>query len=298
MEIFSYKELMYRNTITQVKALVDASIRGNVTLDRKSEMAKNRIFKWDLMSNSLTQNSSLLNEMKNDIKLLWNSTAMKTLFEKDTDSVLYTDTTYFLDNIDRIFNESYVPDYGDIIHSRVKTTGIIEEIFKTDSIEYFKIVDLGGARSERKKWNCVLENCSAVFYFVALDSYNKCLEEENFVNALQESLKLFQTIVNSTQLSDTDFFLFFNKMDQFERKFPHNSLKDNFPDFAGETAQQGMEFIATIFLDKIPKSPFRRVHHYFTNTHDIQSTQAVLKKTIKCVEQHYIQKKEKSALNI
>lgn len=45
----------------------------------------------------------------------------------------------------------YVPDDVDILHSRMKTTGIIETDFEVGKLK-FRMMDVGGQRSERKKW--------------------------------------------------------------------------------------------------------------------------------------------------
>lgn len=57
----------------------------------------------------------------------------------------------FLDQVDRLFMAGYTPTDEDIIRSRVKTTGIAETIFKDGALTY-RMFDVGGQRSERKKW--------------------------------------------------------------------------------------------------------------------------------------------------
>lgn len=42
----------------------------------------------------------------------------------------------FFDQIDRIAGASYQPTDGDILHARVKTTGIIESTFKIGNLVY------------------------------------------------------------------------------------------------------------------------------------------------------------------
>lgn len=48
-------------------------------------------------------------------------------------------------------SSQYMPTDQDILRSRVKTTGITETTFKVGELTY-KLFDVGGQRSERKKW--------------------------------------------------------------------------------------------------------------------------------------------------
>ena len=44
-----------------------------------------------------------------------------------------------------------MPSNMDIIRSRAKTTGIVEFVFHLGPLTY-RMMDVGGQRSERKKW--------------------------------------------------------------------------------------------------------------------------------------------------
>jgi hypothetical protein len=57
----------------------------------------------------------------------------------------------FFSQLDRLFTPGYIPTDDDIIRTRVKTTGIAETVFKDGQLTY-RMVDVGGQRSERKKW--------------------------------------------------------------------------------------------------------------------------------------------------
>jgi hypothetical protein len=57
----------------------------------------------------------------------------------------------YFDNIDRIGAPDYSPTEQDVLRSRAKTTGIIEIEFQAYGTN-FRMVDVGGQRSERKKW--------------------------------------------------------------------------------------------------------------------------------------------------
>ena len=50
--------------------------------------------------------------------------------------------------------EGYIPTEQDVLRSRVRTTGIVENSFTIDG-NHFKMYDVGGQRNERKKYVCV-----------------------------------------------------------------------------------------------------------------------------------------------
>lgn len=57
-------------------------------------------------------------------------------------------------NYKRILNISYVPNWVDVMSVRVKTLGVTKQDFQVGNIIY-TINDVGGQRSERKKWKNV-----------------------------------------------------------------------------------------------------------------------------------------------
>jgi len=76
--------------------------------------------------------------------------------------------------------QSYIPTDQDILRSRVKTTGIIETSFRVGELTY-RIFDVGGQRSERKKWIHCFDNVSALVFMVSLSEYDQRLYEADDV---------------------------------------------------------------------------------------------------------------------
>jgi hypothetical protein len=58
---------------------------------------------------------------------------------------------YYMDSVARLAEPDFVPTDEDILRVRAKTTGITEITFQVDDAK-FRLVDVGGQRSERKKW--------------------------------------------------------------------------------------------------------------------------------------------------
>ncbi|CAO3591793.1 unnamed protein product [Absidia cylindrospora] len=110
--------------------------------------------------------------------------------------------------------------------------GIVETTFKNKSLVY-RMFDVGGQRSERKKWIHCFENVASVLFVVAISGYDCCLAEDKDSNQMYEALMLFDSICNSQWFINTSMILFLNKMDIFKYKILRSPLKQYFPDYNG-----------------------------------------------------------------
>lgn len=93
--------------------------------------------------------------------------------------------------------------------------------------------DVGGQRSERKKWIHCFENVTTILFLVAISEYDQLLFEDETVNRMQEALTLFDSICNSRWFIKTSIILFLNKIDRFKEKLPVSPMKNYFPDYQG-----------------------------------------------------------------
>jgi hypothetical protein len=80
-------------------------------------------------------------------------------------------------NIDRLFAKDYLPSDQDVLRSRLRTTGITETLFELGQLNYH-MFDVGGQRSERKKWVHCFEGVHCLMFVAALSGYDQCLVED------------------------------------------------------------------------------------------------------------------------
>jgi hypothetical protein len=78
--------------------------------------------------------------------------------------------------VDEIAKPGYCPTQDDVLRSRVQTTGIIETQFRFKGM-IFNVIDVGGQRTERKKWINCFDNVTAVLYCAALSGYDTVIRE-------------------------------------------------------------------------------------------------------------------------
>ncbi|RTG87733.1 guanine nucleotide-binding protein G(q) subunit alpha [Schistosoma bovis] len=143
------------------------------------------------------------------IKSLWDDPGIKECYDRRREYQLTDSAKYYLDNLDRISQSDYLPTLQDILRVRVPTTGIVEYLFDLDSI-IFRMVDVGGQRSERRKWI-------------------HCFES----NRMEESKALFRTIITYPWFQESSVILFLNKKDLLEEKVLYSHLVDYFPEYDG-----------------------------------------------------------------
>ncbi|CAF1087768.1 unnamed protein product [Didymodactylos carnosus] len=186
------------------------------------------------------------------IKSLWNDEGIKECYQRRREYQLIDSAKYYLDSIDRIVETDYVPNEQDILRVRVPTTGIIEYPFILDNI-LFRIVDVGGQRSERRKWIHCFENVASVIFFATLNEYDQMLVKSSTINEnqMEESKALFHTIITCPWFTRSSIILFLNKTDLLKEKIMYSHLVDYFPEFQGSKrdVEAAKEFILNMYLD-------------------------------------------------
>ena len=85
--------------------------------------------------------------------------------------------TYFYTELNRLFHPKYYPIEQDIIRCKARTVGITETMFKLRSHEML-MVDVGGQKSERRKWIHCFQDVTTILFLVSLSGYDQCLVED------------------------------------------------------------------------------------------------------------------------
>merc|ERR1712038_1873436 len=116
------------------------------------------------------------------IKDFWKDASVQECFNQQKDYHISDSIAYFLAHLDRINQHDYVPTEQDILRCRVPTTGVVEYSFDIQS-HNFRIFDVGGQRTERRKWIHCFEDVTSVLFLAALSDYNETCQhsydEEN-----------------------------------------------------------------------------------------------------------------------
>lgn len=182
---------------------------------------------------------------------------------------------YLFDNIDRFSDPNFQPNSTDILRVRIRTTGIDEAKFKMDELT-IRLIDVGGQRSERRKWIHCFQGVEAVIFIVASSEYDQTLREDDSHNRLEESMNLFSEISNSHWFRNTTFLLFLNKQDIFKTKFENGDYRSHFPNFEGTTLEDAQNHFSSLFVDKCTSQ--KVIHTHWTIAIDANNLTIVFKR--------------------
>ncbi|KAL8562797.1 hypothetical protein ACOMHN_022672 [Nucella lapillus] len=189
------------------------------------------------------------------LQLLWTDCGMQCCYarrHKFSRDTLSRTAEYFLESMDMVMSSDYVPSVEDILYIRWPTLGMQEHVFTVDHL-HFKVTDVAGQKSLRKKWIHFFEGITAVLFFVALSGFDQTVEEDPSTNMLQDSLQAFHEVSHNHFLEKTDFILFLNKKDIFMDNIRSASLTSCFPHYKGAgTAEASLRHIQEQFLQHKP----------------------------------------------
>jgi len=231
-----------------------------------------KTFEPIIYNNIITSMQTLVGHFK----ALWKDTGIQKAFENRAKFQLTDSAQYFFEKLDQVAAEGYLPTEQDVLRSRVRTTGIVENNFEIDGNQ-FKMFDVGGQRNERKKWIHCFENVTAVLFVGVLSEYDLVLYEDENMNRMEETLNLFDEICNSRWFRETSIILFLNKRDMFLEKIKKVPLKvcPVFADYAGEnTYEAGCELIENTFQSK-NRNPEKNIYSHITCATDTSNVAAV-----------------------
>jgi guanine nucleotide-binding protein G(i) subunit alpha len=110
--------------------------------------------------------------------------------------------------------------------------------------------DVGGQRSERKKWIHCFESVTSVIFFVSLIDYDLTLLEDSSQNRMQESVSLFDSVINSRWFQKSSLILFLNKADAFKDKLERSPMEKVYEDYTGgNDVSRAAKYILTKFTN-------------------------------------------------
>ncbi|KAK0462408.1 heterotrimeric G-protein alpha subunit, GPA1-like protein [Desarmillaria tabescens] len=268
----SYKEIIFSNTIQSMRAILDAMPQLDLSLSPQNDARRATIVALP----GQLETDVLPRDVADAIRSLWRDPGVREAVRRSREFQLNDSAVYYFNSLDRMAGPGYMPTDQDILRSRVKTTGITETTFKVGELTY-KLFDVGGQRSERKKWIHCFENVTALVFLVSLSEYDQMLYEDESVNRMQEALTLFDSICNSRWFVKTSIILFLNKIDLFADKLPRSPLSDYFPDYTGgDNYDAACDYLLHRFVSLNQSAATKQIYAHYTCATDTQQIKFVL----------------------
>lgn len=165
----------------------------------------------------------VLNMCRRDMMALWNDEGVRDVLRRRKIR-LEEGSGFFLDDLERLTSLKYMPTDDDVLKARLKTVGVSEYKFEMeatagrDSGTEWRIVDVGGSRSQRPTWAPFFDDVDAIIFLAPISGFDQVLSEDRTVNRLEDSVLLWKAVCSNKLLANVDLVLFLNKCDILEKK--------------------------------------------------------------------------------
>ncbi|KAB5567778.1 hypothetical protein PHYPO_G00236770 [Pangasianodon hypophthalmus] len=275
----TFTKLVFQNIITAMQSMIRAMETLSISLGSPDNQAHADL----LIEVDVDKMMELEESYVEAIRCLWKDPGIIECYDRRREYQLTDSAKYYLSDLDRIADPGYVPTEQDILRVRVPTTGIIEYPFDLENV-IFRMVDVGGQRSERRKWIHCFENVTSIIFLVALSEYDQVLVECDNENRMEESKALFKTIITYPWFQQSSVILFLNKTDILKEKIVYSHLATYFPEFTGPQGdpKAAQEFILKMYQEQNPDKD-KTIYSHFTcatDTENIRLIFAAVKDTI------------------
>ncbi|KFQ26813.1 Guanine nucleotide-binding protein G(i) subunit alpha-2, partial [Merops nubicus] len=257
-ECRQYKAVVYSNTIQSIMAIIKAM--GNLQIDFGDSSRADDARQLFALSCTAEEQGVMPEDLANVIRRLWADNGVQACFNRSREYQLNDSAAYYLNDLERIARADYIPTQQDVLRTRVKTTGIVETHFTFKDL-HFKMVQGGGMAVRKPCWG---QAACAIIFCVALSAYDLVLAEDEEMNRMHESMKLFDSICNNKWFTDTSIILFLNKKDLFEEKIVHSPLTICFPEYTGANKyDEAAGYIQSKFEDLNKRKDTKEIYTHF-----------------------------------
>ncbi|KAF8637688.1 hypothetical protein AX16_010763 [Volvariella volvacea WC 439] len=280
-DLAEYRPIIYKNIIDSAHAVINYMNKAKL----EPEEYANRALAQKILTYQAEESSDNIlfpPELAEAINQLWKDPIIPKIMDEHFSQFYLMDSApYFFGEVMRIGTPGYIPNETDVLRARQKSMGITETRFAMGTLS-IHMFDVGGQRSERKKWIHCFESVTSIIFCTALSEYDQMLLEEKNQNRMNESLVLFESVINSRWFLRTSVILFLNKIDVFKHKLPKVPLEKFFPEYAGGSdVNKAAKYILWKFM-QTNRSKLSVYPHLTqaTDTSNIRLVFAAVKETI------------------
>ncbi|XP_017779991.1 PREDICTED: guanine nucleotide-binding protein subunit alpha homolog [Nicrophorus vespilloides] len=249
-EIREYRRIIYENVVRGMQTLVDACVKLKIRLeDNYNYINGQNLIQTECKDMEMQQFRSVAPLLN----CLWKDSGIKLAFTRRREFQLADSVEYYLNDLARISKYSYLPNSKDILLCRKTTKGVSEVKININNIP-FVFVDIGGQRAQRQ--------------------FDQILMEDRKTNRLEESIQIYDTIINNNIFSNMLKILFLNKHDLLVKKIADTTTNISwyYPKYTGDphSVKEVEVFIAALF-SAVKRDPSKKVFQHFTSTVDTEN---------------------------
>ncbi|XP_078132640.1 guanine nucleotide-binding protein subunit alpha-12a isoform X1 [Sander vitreus] len=274
--LLDFRDTIYENILKGMRVLVDARDKLGISWQScENEKQGMLVMSWEGRVGGSGVEPSEFQLYVMALSALWADAGIQEAYARRSEFQLSESVKYFLDNLDRIGQLNFIPSKQDILFARKATKGIVEHDFVIKKIP-FKMVDVGGQRSQRQKWFQCFDGITSILFMVSSSEYDQVLMEDRRTNRLVESMNIFETIVNNKLFLNVSIILFLNKTDLLVEKIRTVDIRKNFPEFRGD--QRRLEDVQAFLVQSFSRKRRNRgkpLFHHFTTAVDTENIRFV-----------------------
>ncbi|XP_051940684.1 guanine nucleotide-binding protein subunit alpha-12a [Hippocampus zosterae] len=274
--LLDFRDTIYENILKGMRVLVDARDKLGISWHScENEKEGMLVMSWERRAGAVGIEPDEFQLYVMALSALWADAGIQQAYARRSEFQLSESVKYFLDNLERIGQLSYIPSRQDILFARKATKGIVEHDFVIKKIP-FKMVDVGGQRSQRQKWFQCFDGITSILFMVSSSEYDQVLMEDRRTNRLVESMNIFETIVNNKLFLNLSIILFLNKTDLLVDKIRTVDIRKNFPEFRGDPCR--LEDVQAFLVQSFSRKRRNRgkpLFHHFTTAVDTENIRFV-----------------------
>ncbi|KAF3852404.1 hypothetical protein F7725_005759 [Dissostichus mawsoni] len=265
--LLDFRDTIYENILKGMRVLVDARDKLGIGWQScENEKQGMLVMSWEGRVGGSGVESSEFQLYVMALNALWTDTGIQEAYARRSEFQLSESVKYFLELGSYWSNgeSGNIPSKQDILFARKATKGIVEHDFIIKKIP-FKMVDVGGQRSQRQKWFQCFDGITSILFMVSSSE-----------NRLVESMNIFETIVNNKLFLNVSIILFLNKTDLLVEKIRKVDIRKHFPDYRGDT--RNLEDVQAFLVQSFSRKRRNRgkpLFHHFTTAIDTENIRFV-----------------------
>lgn len=127
-----------------------------------------------------------------------------------------------------------IPTIQEILGVQTRSVGMYESQYVFDGT-LFRIFDVGGTRSQRRKWGLEFENVNSIIFTLDVSCYDQVTFEDAEANRMAEQLAIWDSLVRYKGFTATNFIVLFTKTDEVTpSRLEASPFCSLFPDYPGK----------------------------------------------------------------
>jgi guanine nucleotide-binding protein G(i) subunit alpha len=195
-----FREVLWANATQAMQAILNAVIEMELqVMDPECQRAALYLVKTQLPQPLAAYRTSIADA----VQKLWRDPVIQMAFGRSREYQLVDSASYLFDRVPEMAKVDWLPTDQDMLRVRIKTTGIqgksfvrsasigrnvLSEILFTMEKHEFRLFDVGGQKSERRKWIQCFEDVQVCLFVAALSEFDLQMYEDS------ETVRLVQRV--------------------------------------------------------------------------------------------------------